>query len=103
VLATHRRRGDLLGRVGGEEFALLLPEAGRQEARGVAERVRVAVREATAVGPCPLTVSIGIATSSPALATTDALMHAADRALYAAKARGRDRSVDLAPVVRAAA
>jgi diguanylate cyclase (GGDEF)-like protein len=103
VLAAHKRRGDLLGRVGGEEFALLLPDAGLHAAHGVAERVRVAVREATIAGPCPLTVSIGIATSSPALATTDQLLHAADRALYAAKARGRDRWVDLQPVVRAAA
>jgi diguanylate cyclase (GGDEF)-like protein len=103
VLTAHKRRGDLLGRVGGEEFALLLPDAGLHAAQGVAERVRVAVREATASGPCPLTVSIGIATRSPAVATTEALQHAADRALYAAKARGRDRSVHLQPVVRAAA
>jgi diguanylate cyclase (GGDEF)-like protein len=103
VLTAHKRRGDLLGRIGGEEFALLLPEALGLEAHGVAERIRVAVREATALGPCPLTISIGIATTSPALATADALLHAADRALYAAKARGRDRSVDLAPIVRGAA
>jgi diguanylate cyclase (GGDEF)-like protein len=103
VLAAHKRRGDLLGRVGGEEFALLLPEAGLEDAHGVAERVRVAVREATASGPAPLTVSIGIATVSPAVATSDALLHAADRALYAAKARGRDRSVDLETIGAAAA
>jgi diguanylate cyclase (GGDEF)-like protein len=97
VLVAHKRRGDLLGRVGGEEFALLLPDAGLDAAHGVAERVRVAVRDATAESPCPLTVSIGIATVSETVATSHALMHAADRALYAAKARGRDRSVDLEP------
>jgi diguanylate cyclase (GGDEF)-like protein len=97
VLSAQKRRGDLLGRVGGEEFALLLPEAGLDAAHGVAERIRSAVRDATESGPNPLTVSIGIATVSPAVATSHALMHAADRALYAAKARGRDRAVDLEP------
>jgi len=103
VLSAHKRRGDLLGRVGGEEFALLLPDAGLDAAHGVAERVRVAVRDSTAGTPCPLTVSIGIAAVSPSVLTSDALLHAADRALYAAKARGRDRAVDLEPVRAAAA
>jgi diguanylate cyclase (GGDEF)-like protein len=103
VLSAHKRRDDLLGRVGGEEFALLLPQAGLDAAHGVAERIRVAVRDATASSPCPLTVSIGIATVSPAATTSHALMHAADRALYAAKARGRDRAIDLEPARAAAA
>jgi len=103
VLTAHKRRGDLLGRVGGEEFALLLPNADVDAAHGVAERVRSAVRDATAATPWPLTVSIGIATVSPATATSDTLMHAADRALYAAKARGRDRSVDLESIRAVAA
>ena len=97
VLSAHKRRDDLLGRVGGEEFALLLPRADVTAAHGVAERVRCAVRDATESTPWPLTVSIGIAAVSPSTATSDALMHAADRALYAAKARGRDRSVHLEP------
>jgi diguanylate cyclase (GGDEF)-like protein len=95
VLIAHKRRGDLLGRVGGEEFALLLPDAGLDAAHGVAERVRVRVREATASTPSPLTVSIGIATRTEAAEGPHALLHAADRALYEAKARGRDRAVDL--------
>jgi diguanylate cyclase (GGDEF)-like protein len=103
VLTAHKRRGDLLGRVGGEEFALLLPEAGLDAAHGVAERVRAAVRDATASTPSPLTVSIGIATVTPVAADAHALRHAADRALYAAKARGRDRAVDLEPVRAVAA
>jgi diguanylate cyclase (GGDEF)-like protein len=100
VLAAHKRRGDLLGRVGGEEFALLLPDAGKDAAHRVAERVRTAVRAATAGTQSPLTVSIGIASWSPTVATSHDLLQAADRALYAAKARGRDRAVDLGQATR---
>jgi diguanylate cyclase (GGDEF)-like protein len=95
LLAEHKRRDDVLGRVGGEEFALLLPEADPVAARRVAERIRAALRGATASAPASLTLSVGIAALSPAVDTSHALLHAADRALYAAKDRGRDRAVVL--------
>ena len=96
VLAAHRRRDDLLGRVGGEEFALLLPGADAAVAQGVAGRVRSALRAATTSAPAGLTLSVGIASRSAAVTTPHALLQAADRALYAAKARGRDRAVAFA-------
>ena len=93
LLAEHKRRDDLLGRVGGEEFALLLPEADAAAACNVAERIRCAVRTATASAPASLTLSVGIAVLSPSVDTSHALLHAADRALYVAKHQGRDRAV----------
>jgi diguanylate cyclase (GGDEF)-like protein len=93
LLAEHKRRDDMLGRVGGEEFALLLPGADSAAARQVGERIRCALRVATAAAPASLTLSMGIAALSPALDTSHALLRAADRALYAAKDQGRDRAV----------
>jgi diguanylate cyclase (GGDEF)-like protein len=98
LLAAHKRRDDVLGRVGGEEFALLLPEADLTAARGVADRIREALREATEETPAALTLSVGIATLAPAVDSSHALLHAADRALYEAKERGRDRAVVIEPV-----
>jgi diguanylate cyclase (GGDEF)-like protein len=97
LLAAHKRRDDVLGRVGGEEFALLLPDADLTDARGVAERIRAALRAATEETPAALTLSVGIAILSPAVDSSHALLHAADRALYEAKERGRDRAVVIEP------
>ncbi|WP_328476697.1 GGDEF domain-containing protein [Actinoplanes sp. NBC_00393] len=99
VEVTHRvqeliRPGDVVARYGGEEFAVLLPNTGPEQAWEIAERVRRGVGAAPiAVGPDRLsrvTVSVGIA-GMPAAATTDELVLAADRALYAAKNAGRNR------------
>jgi diguanylate cyclase (GGDEF)-like protein len=95
LLAEHKRRDDLLGRIGGEEFGLLLPGADAGVAHRVAERIRIALRDATAEGPAPLTLSVGIAVLAPGLDSADALLDAADRALYEAKGRGRNRAVVL--------
>jgi len=95
VLTVHKRRDDLLGRVGGEEFALLLPDADPAAARRVAERIRDAVRAATETTPASLTLSVGIAALSPSVSSSHALLHAADRALYVAKDRGRDQAVTI--------
>lgn len=92
----HLRSGDCLGRLGGEEFALLLPDATWSEAMETAERLRRATETlAVAVGDNVVhpTVSIGVAL----LATTDgslsSLMHRADLAMYSAKMQGRNRVV----------
>jgi diguanylate cyclase (GGDEF)-like protein len=88
-----RRAGDCAARYGGEEFAVLLPGLSSLEALGVAETIRLNVLKWS--GDPPFTsVSIGIASLTPD-PTIDwaGLVMAADRALYAAKANGRNRSV----------
>jgi diguanylate cyclase (GGDEF)-like protein/putative nucleotidyltransferase with HDIG domain len=93
LLTTHKRRIDLAARIGGEEFAVLLPETGSPDAFLTSEKIRSKLREAFAERPVPLTMSFGIAAYPQHGRTADALLRAADEALYAAKALGRDRSV----------
>ena len=83
------RRADRLGRYGGEEFMLLLPETGTQEARRVAQRIHTAL----AVGhrlDCQL--SIGLTSWRGPDDTLDAMLARADQALYQAKAQGRNQT-----------
>lgn len=85
---------DLIARVGGEEFALLLPGAGVREAVAVAERIRVNIADTVVVvgnATVRVTSSFGVATFDPATDTLDHALSRADRALYAAKLAGRDR------------
>jgi diguanylate cyclase (GGDEF)-like protein len=97
LLVAHKRRDDALGRIGGEEFALLLRGADASAAQLVAARSRSALRAATIMTPASLTLSVGIAERSARVASSHALLAAADRALYLAKDRGRDQAV-LEPV-----
>lgn len=97
VAAIRRgvRSGDILGRIGGEEFAALLTGATDEEALQVAERIRREV-EQIRFRPdertVPLTVSIGGIDCEPDATVSD-LMRVADRRLYEAKRRGRNRAV----------
>jgi len=92
VMQSHGRETDFFARYGGEEFVAVLPHTGSEGARTVAERLRAAV--AGAPWPArPVTASIGAATLLPGMETEDDLVRAADGALYAAKAAGRDRVV----------
>jgi diguanylate cyclase (GGDEF)-like protein len=91
------RPGDVLARYGGEEFALLVPEVTSDELPAISERLRrqvasspIAVSEDTVVA---LTVSVGAASYPQHGADPTELVAAVDRALYAAKARGRNRVV----------
>lgn len=96
VVTRSLRRGDLVGRVGGEEFCLMLPECGDAEARAVAERIRIwCERDLASVAghPVAATVSIGLATRTTGTPSLPSLMHDADVALYAAKAAGRNQVV----------
>jgi len=88
-----RRVGDCAARYGGEEFAVLLPGLSAAQAVGVAETIRLKFQE-WSEGPTLATVSIGVASMMPA-ASTDwpMLVKAADQALYAAKANGRNQTV----------
>ena len=94
LLPSESRHYDVTARWGGEEFVVALPGAGVADARGVAERIRVAVETATlhAVdGPAiAVTVSVGVAERC-AGETLDSLVDRADRAMYAAKTSGRNR------------
>ncbi len=88
------RTTDLFGRLGGEEFGIILPDVDREAARFIAERVRAAVAGVT-VGSgqaaIRFTLSVGLAFFSPGLAGVEELMRRADAALYQAKTSGRDR------------
>ena len=94
LVRRHARSDDLPARIGGEEFALLLPECGIDAAVAFAERLREAVA-ATAFAPGGepqrITVSIGVAALGPGRGDRPALMAAADAALYRAKHEGRNR------------
>ncbi len=87
AMGAHMRAEDQLGRLGGEEFLVLLPDTDADAATHVAERVRAEV--ASAPTPVPVTVSIGLATWAGE--TAEEFLHRADEALYAAKQAGRDR------------
>ncbi len=88
-----RRAGDCAARYGGEEFAVLLPGLSPTEAFGVAETIRLKVQQ-WSDGPTETTVSIGVASLTPTASMEwSSLLHAADKALYAAKAGGRNQSV----------
>jgi diguanylate cyclase (GGDEF)-like protein len=94
------RLGDLLCRLGGDEFLILCPSTGADGAHELAQRVGRAVRDAAAavVPEQPVTTSIGIATFPGDAADPADLMRNADAALYAAKRGGRDRVVRFAEV-----
>lgn len=98
--SAQQRETDIVARVGGDEFALLLPETDAAQARTVAERIQsnLALQPIIADGePVLLTASIGLAAATLSMSGTDALMKAADQALYSAKAQGRNRVVQLSP------
>lgn len=95
VLRQGVRRMDVPGRLGGEEFAVILPGASLDGARQLAERVRRAVSQMQvpdALGqPIPVTVSIGLSSFEPETPVSEALLTRVDEALYRAKTMGRNR------------
>jgi len=94
VLRRHARNDDVAARIGGEEFALLLPECTAADAAMLADRLRESVAGtlfAPGGEPQRITVSIGVAALAPHRDSRQALMAAADAALYRAKSEGRNR------------
>lgn len=88
------RDSDILGRLGGEEFAVLLPETDQEAAHLAADRLRETIAQASVsspIGPVTLTVSIGVATLDQRCKDVSMLFSRADQALYAAKIAGRDQ------------
>lgn len=108
IVGQSRRGQDLVGRFGGEEFVMLLPDTDHRMAYEVAERVRMAVADLAIPHPGGVeggivTVSIGIGAAAHVDAGGDAdtLLAAADQALYAAKTDGRNRVRSHVPLIAA--
>ena len=96
ICLTNMRGSDIFGRIGGEEFALLLPETDAEEAREAAERIRRAVESTIVqVGGAEVraTVSLGVAPCPAASEGVSTWFSEADIALYEAKSFGRNRVV----------
>ncbi|MCC5969268.1 MAG: sensor domain-containing diguanylate cyclase [Pararhodobacter sp.] len=95
TLTQGLRRTDMIGRYGGEEFAILLQDITPQDAEALAERLRAAIAAAqiAAIAPRRITVSLGIAHRTRDIRSIEDWMLAADAALYEAKHKGRNRAV----------
>ena len=96
-LRSALRKVDVASRYGGEEFSILLPQTTLQEAGVIADRIRRKINTTTfehgksqPLGA--VTVSIGLSAFSPALDSSEAIVRAADRALYHAKSHGKNRA-----------
>ncbi|MBV8448666.1 MAG: sensor domain-containing diguanylate cyclase [Hyphomicrobiales bacterium] len=99
ICQRNLRATDYIGRIGGEEFMIMLPQTNDKAAFEVAERLRGAIEQAefkTRSGPLKVTVSFGVANSDKSVADIDALLRRADVALYGAKRAGRNRAVNFA-------
>lgn len=93
IASSCLRTEDVLGRIGGEEFAAFLPNAGMNDAQSIAERLRTSVAEQSLPGmqgDVRLTISIGIAQCLPG-EPAELALHRADEAMYRAKKQGRNR------------
>ncbi len=94
VCREEKRGADIAVRLGGEEFALLLPETHLDDALIFAERLRAAVAERTGSNDVPaVTISVGVAGATNATADFEELLKLTDRALYAAKNAGRNKVI----------
>lgn len=95
LVSSQLRRTDLFGRLGGEEFAVLLPHTDQHRAWEAAEKLRLAIRTLKIPGshpPIAVSASLGVASLDPIGDDIDSLLQKADEALYAAKRAGRNRS-----------
>jgi diguanylate cyclase len=91
LLTATIRASDFAARFGGEEFLLLLPETDRQGAIELAEKIRRQIERTELVQTGPITASFGVAGLPEDAVDPDELVRKADRALYMAKAQGRNR------------
>lgn len=91
LMRACSRDADVLCRNGGDEFLMLLPDASLEAAQRVAERLRVKVAETVIAGAGKVTVSLGVVASGQHAGGADAILRAADAALYHAKQQGRNR------------
>lgn len=91
LIGEALRASDYVARFGGEEFLVVLPGAEPATARAVAERIRTHVADAHWERPPVLTISAGVASRSSTTTSPEHLLQQADKALYRAKAGGRNR------------
>lgn len=91
VMQSSVREVDICARYGGEEFVLILPQCGRDGAIAVAERLREAIASTNLPKIGQVTASVGVATYPSAAKSKEELIEMADRAMYLAKAAGRNR------------
>jgi diguanylate cyclase (GGDEF)-like protein/PAS domain S-box-containing protein len=96
LCSSNIRKVDILGRYGGDEFSLLLPETDTFTANSVAERLRAIIEESGVMVDASLvkvTISLGVTRATADIEDLEALLRRADKALYAAKQGGRNRVV----------
>ncbi len=95
VVAAGMRKAlrptDVVGRIGGDEFVLILPESDKETAAGIVSRVRQVLDRAMRKRRWPITFSIGLVSFAPPLGSVREMIRAADEAMYAAKSGGRGR------------
>ena len=91
VISASFRKADVYGRVGGEEFAVLLPNTSLETARGIAEQLIKAISSLASEPVQGLTASLGVASTHAHDQDLHGLMNTADKALYRAKAQGRNQ------------
>jgi diguanylate cyclase (GGDEF)-like protein len=101
ILGEIRTNIDVVGRYGGEEFVVLLPETPSGGGYVVAEKIRTAIRDEAFTGtssdPLAVTVSVGVTTYPEDGTTSEDLIRSADSAMYKAKSEGRDRVIATSP------
>jgi diguanylate cyclase (GGDEF)-like protein len=97
-LLDGRRTADVMARIGGDEFALILPETAVDGAQQVARKLAAALARLTSL-KSPLTLSVGITALGAEDKSAEQLVREADRALYAAKKGGRDLACVFDPQV----
>ncbi|MBI5201194.1 MAG: GGDEF domain-containing protein, partial [Elusimicrobia bacterium] len=104
TIAANIRQADVLGRYGGEEFAVIMPGADPATAVKVAERVRLAVSRSPIspphAAPVPVRLSIGAATTADGQTSAPDLIRKADENLYRAKNGGKNRTVGSGETVK---
>jgi diguanylate cyclase (GGDEF)-like protein len=93
IAGETTRDVDAVARVGGDEFAAILPDTDVESAVGVAERIRQAIIGGPALGGATVTLSFGVVDANTSGYTAPVLSRSADQALYEAKRRGRNQTV----------
>jgi len=91
VLASHVRSSDMVGRMGGDEFAVLMPETNSSAALAIATKLRQELLDAMGEGGWPVTFSIGVATFVQPPPSTEEVIRRADDLMYSGKQSGKDQ------------